>query len=557
MQNPFDPLGGHRKKNSTILKNNNAKGDSMNPESKHKTLYDLIEYRGRALADKPYMFHEDLVVSYADYNRATCRAANGLAFHGGEPGDGVAILMGNCPEFIYLFNGLPRGGFYSVPVNTALKKDGLLYILTHCDAKFLVVDDVFYPKIAELEKPLGQIQKVFIRRTSEKKLPSGTLDLQMLLDASPEKPDHIPDSEAIAYLMYTSGTTGFPKGVVSRVGALDPQATIGFANLLLQEDDILYTGLPLFHGNALLMTVGMAMGRGASFALDKRFSASGFWDSIRRYNATQFNALGSVLQILMKQPEKPNDVDNPVRMVLSGGCPKNIWGAFEKRFGVTIWEIYGAVDGGGINSLNLGNAPAGSIGKPVGDIEWMLIDDDGKEVGPGVIGELVHKVKDKAGTGVEYFKNPEATKRKVHGGMIYSGDLFTKDNDGNLYFVDRKTDCMRRRGENISSFEVESTIEKHPQVAACVAFGVPSELGEDDVMIWVKPKTGQSIDMENLIRFCVDNMAYFMVPRYVDVVEDIPKTETLRFKKNELKKQGVTERTWDRENEMPDLKLTK
>ncbi len=522
-----------------------------------KTLYDLIDYRGNTLKDKPYIFHEDIVISYAGYNQATCRAANGLVAQGGEPGDGVAILMGNCPEYTYLFNGLPRAGFYSVPINVALKKDGLRYILTNSDVKFLVVDDTFYPKVAELEKSLGQIKKNFVRRTTDQTLPAGTIDLETLLDASPKKPDHTLDLEAIAYLMYTSGTTGFPKGVVNRVGAQDPQSTIMFTNLLLKEDDILYTGLPLFHGNALLLTVGFAMGRGVPFALDKRFSASGFWDSIRRYKATQFNALGSVLQILMKQPEKQNDADNPVRMVLSGGCPKNIWEAFEKRFGVTIWEIYGAVDGGGINSLNLGTAPVGSIGKPIGDIEWKLIDDDGNEIPPGEIGELVHKVKDKKTSSVEYFKNPEASKKKVRGGLVYSGDLFTKDEDGNLYFVDRKTDSMRRRGENISSFEVESIIEKYPSVAECAAFGVPSDLGEDDVMIWVRAKPGRAIDLKDLMRYCAENMAYFMVPRYVDMVEEIPKTETLRVIKNELKKQGVTERTWDRETEMPELKLTK
>ncbi len=526
-------------------------------EQQIDNLYDLIEYRGKTLGDKPYMFHEDLVVSYVDFYKATCRAANGLMAQGGGPGDGVAILMGNCPEYLYLFNGLPRGGFYSVPVNTALKKDGLRYILTNSDVSFLVVDDMLYPKVAELEKPLGSIQKIFVRRTTNQALPDGTIDLQTLLDASSNKPDHIPDPDAIAYLMYTSGTTGFPKGVVNRINAQNPQNMMLFSNLMLQENDILYTGLPLFHGNALLLSAGLAMGRGASLALDKRFTASGFWDAVRRYNATQFNALGSVMQILMKQPEKPDDADNPVRMVLSGGCPKNIWEAFEKRFNVTIWEIYGAVDGGGINSLNLGNAPVGSIGKPMGDIEWHLIDDNGNEVPPGEIGELVHKVKDKKTNSVEYFKNPEASKKKVRGGLIYSGDLFTMDNDGNLYFVDRKTDSMRRRGENISSFEVESIIEKYPAVAECAAFGVPSDLGEDDVMVWVRPKPDKKLDLIELMNYCADTMAYFMVPRYVDVVEEIPKTETLRFKKNELKKQGVTQHTWDREKEMPKMELKK
>jgi crotonobetaine/carnitine-CoA ligase len=141
------------------------------------------------------------------------------------------------------------------------------------------------------------------------------------------------------------------------------------------------------------------------------------------------------------------------------------------------------------------------------------------------------------------------------GDWLRSGDLFYADKEGNLYFVDRKTDSMRRRGENISSFEVENIVEKHPAVAESAAFGVPSELGEDEVMIWVKPKEGMELDLKDLMRHCAANMAYFMVPRFVDVVDDIPRTGTLRVTKGDMKKQGVTARTWDREKEMPELKL--
>jgi len=537
------------------LLNTASGGLSMTDTPQLRYNSDLIAHHGRMLGEKPYIMHEERIVSFADYDRYTCRAANGMIAQGAKSGDGLAILMGNCPEFLFLFYGLPRAGFYTVPVNVALKGEGLKFILENSDVKYLVVDDVLYPKIVDIGIPAGAVKKVFVRRTTEVPLPEGTIDLNELLNASDEKPDHDLDPKAITYLMYTSGTTGFPKGVVNRNGPGGIEGTMAMAKILTLPSDVLYTALPLFHANALVLTSGFAMGAGLSFGLDKKFTASGFWDRIRFYGATQFNGLGAMIPILMKQPEKPDDGDNPVRLVISAACPANLWEAFEKRFNLKIWEAYGAVDGGGVLIFNFGDAPVGSVGKVRGETEWKLIDEEGNEVPHGEIGELITKNPGRERGGVEYYKNPEASKKKARGGWVYSGDYFYADKEGNLFFTDRKTDSMRRRGENISSFEVESIVEKHPDVAVCAAFGVPSELGEDEVMLWVIPQKGTQLDLKDLIQHCSENMAYFMVPRYIDIVDEIPRTETLRIIKTDMKKQGVTERTWDREKEMPDFKL--
>ncbi len=514
---------------------------------------DIIEIQAREQGAKPYVIFEDRQVSFAEYDRATCRAANGLAAQGAKPDDGVALFMGNCPEYLYLFYGLPRGGFYTVPINVSLKGEGLRYVLTHSDARYLVVDDTLYPKVQELGTPIGAIEKIFVRRSADAPLPQGTLDLEQLLRAPDTKPTYQQQPGAITHLMYTSGTTGFPKGVVARAPG-KVHGLMMLAGIGLQPTDRPYTALPLFHANALILTAGMSMCAGLGFALDRRFSASAFWDRIRHYNATVFNALGAMVPILMKQPERPNDADNPVRLVNTAACPAHLWRPFEQRFGVTIWEAYGAVDGNAI-LFNFGNAPVGSVGKLVSGSEWKLVDDSSKAVPQGQVGELITKVVDENSGGVEYYKNPEATSSKVRDGWVYSGDLFYADAEDNLYFVDRKADFMRRRGENISSFEVENIVEKHPAVAVCAAFGVPSELGEDEVMIAVQLKPGAELDHRDLIRHCAGNMAYFMVPRYIDVVEEIPRTETLRVQKSDMKKRGVTAATWDREKQMPDLKL--
>jgi len=526
----------------------------MDENTRFNTWIDLIEHQAETRGQKPYILYEDSKITFTEFAQATRKVANWLMELGARPGDGIAIMMANCPEFLYLFRGVPRIGMYSVPVNVNLKGEGLRFILQNSDVRYLAIDDVLYPRVAELGELPGQLEKVFVRRTTSEPLPPGTMDLDQWQKASDKRPEHDIDMNAMAYIIYTSGTTGFPKGVVTRHTGLNIQGFMALTNLLVKPDDILYTCLPLFHANALILTSGWALCAGVPFVLDKRFSASRFWDTLRHYGCTQFNAIGAMIPILMKQPERPDDGDNPVRLVISAACPANLWEAFEKRFNVKIWEAYGAVDGPAL-IINFGNAPIGSVGKPLGNIEWKLVDDEDREVPQGQVGELVVKVPERTDRPVEYYKNPEASERKARGGWVHTGDLFYCDKEGNLYFVDRKEDFIRRRGENISSFEVESVVEKYPGVAECAAFGVRSELGEDEVMIWVKPKAGVQLDLKDLIRYCAANMAYFMVPRYIDVVDEIPRTETLRAIKREMKARGVTERTWDREKEMPDLKL--
>jgi len=191
---------------------------------------DLIEHQAENQGDKPYILHEEDVVSFKEYNLATRRAANGIVQQGASPGDGVALLMGNCLEYLYLFYGLPRAGLYSVPINVSLKKDGLRYIIENSDAKYLIVDDVLYPKIMEFDEPVAAIEKIFIHRTTDQPLPAGTIDLNEVFDAPDAEPVHEMDSNDISYLMYTSGTTGFPKGVVNRngIGAAAVHGTICF-----------------------------------------------------------------------------------------------------------------------------------------------------------------------------------------------------------------------------------------------------------------------------------------------------------------------------------------
>jgi len=261
-----------------------------------------------------------------------------------------------------------------------------------------------------------------------------------------------------------------------------------------------------------------------------------------------------MIPILMKQPLQPNDRDNRVRLVLTAACPADIWAKFEERFGVTIWEGYGAVDGGGLIIMNIGNAPKGSIGKPLG-AEVRIVDENGNDAPVGTAGELISKVREKKekdgksgkSGGVEYFKNPEATSKKIKDGWLHTGDYVYQDEKGYLYFVGRDTETMRRRGENVSTYEVELEILKYPAVQECAVYAVPAELGEDDIMTSVVLVENQTLDPKELIEFLEDKLAYFAIPNYVRVMDELPKTETHRVIKKKMQEIGVTEDTWNAE----------
>jgi crotonobetaine/carnitine-CoA ligase len=277
----------------------------------------------------------------------------------------------------------------------------------------------------------------------------------------------------------------------------------------------------------------------------KRFSASRFWDDIHRSKATIFNTIGAIIPILLKQPVRSNEKDHNVKTVLSAGCPAHMWDTFEKRFNVTLWEGYGAVDGSG-TIMNFGNAPKGSIGQPLMSV-IRLIDEEGNDVLVGEPGELLFQVPEDRKSTVEYYKNPEASKKKTRGGWEYTGDLLYRDKEGYLYFVGRKTESMRRRGENVSAFEVENAILKHPAVLECAVYGVPSEMTEEEIMASIRVVEGMHLTPEELSDFLKDKLAKFAIPRYIRIVDDFPRTETFRIKKHELKAQGVTVDTFDAE----------
>jgi crotonobetaine/carnitine-CoA ligase len=512
------------------------------------TLGELVRAQSDRFGHAPFLFFGDRTLSFADLDDQVERVARGLAELGAGPGTGVAVLMPNSPEWLIAFFAVQRLGAYTVPVNVALKGEGLRHVIGHSDAGILVTAAEYAEAVQAVTPGLPGLHRVVVdeqQASADWRRPSGWIALGELEGMAPGPiTRRTAVTGGISTIMYTSGTTGAPKGVVSRYGGLNLSGMRMLAGGL-QADDVLYTCLPLFHANALLLTTARALAAGRPMALARRFSASRLWEDTRRYGVTTFNALGAMVPILVKQPERPDDADNPVRTVFSAACPASVWAEFERRFDVRIIEGYAAVDGGGYMTINFGQSPPGSIGKAPGG--WRIVDDDGRDVAVGETGELLFEVDDPTRRKVEYYKNEAAGSARIDGGWFRTGDLMRSDAEGNLYFVDRKTDSLRRRGENISSWEVERELDRHPALLESAVFGVPSELGEDEVMAVVVVKEGCQVTPEELVAFAEERMAAFMVPRFIEFRESLPKTETHRTRKGELKRQGVGPATWDRQ----------
>ena len=359
-----------------------------------------------------------------------------------------------------------------------------------------------------------------------------------------------PRPEEVAAILYTSGTTGPPKGVMLSHRAYLNSAR-HFAEEMVQAtpDDVLYTALPLFHINAQAHTVLAAIHLNATMAIGERFSASGFWDDVRRHGATLFNSLAAMIPILCKQPASPRDRDHRARLTACAATPRDVWLAFERRFGVRIVEGYGLTETAGFCVANPLEATAssrgtrprvgvrvGSIGRPMSWIEARVEER-----------EILLRAREPHLFMEGYYRMPEQTAEAMRGGWFHSGDAGRADADGYLYFVDRIKQSIRRRGENISSWEVEKVVNAHPKVLESAAVGHPSDLGEEDVRIVVVPRPGEAIDPVEIVRWCEERMAYFMVPRYVELRDALPKTATERVEKYRLKQEGLGPATWDRE----------
>ncbi len=500
------------------------------------TIRDYLETSVANNPDKIFLYFKDEEISYSKLNSRVNKRANLFINSDIRKGDTVALFLPNCPEYLYCWFALSKIGAIMIPVNTGFKEREAEYILNHSEVKMVICGSEFLDIVRNIKHKCRHLKEVL----SIDKTPD--TDIRLVSDLAEGLPDQLPEielsGEDIASMLYTSGTTGPPKGCPLPNGyyTLTGKNWIDFCSI--QSSERLMTFLPLFHMAAQTTTTMAALISGASLVLIERFSASKIWDQVRRYKPGIFSYIGALLSMLENQPESPKDRSHSISRIFGGGAGKEQIERFEKRFGLTVIEGYGSTEDGLVlaNSYKNGSRKIGSVGRPCPGYEVRIVDRNDKPLHPGQVGEIVVKGKLMM---KGYFKDPTATTEAMKGGWFHTGDNGYMESDGYFYFCERIKDIIRRSGENISAVEVEEVIRSHPKVLDVAVVAVADSIRGEEVKAHVRLKPSESkstVPFEEIISHCNQRLAYFKVPRYVEYhKKDFPRTQTNRVKKHELK----------------------
>jgi carnitine-CoA ligase len=520
----------------------------LGPEEVYHDLATLVRDKARKNGDRPAIRFARRALTYRELDAASDRTAANLRASGVEKGDRVAALLLNGPEFILAWFGLAKLGAVFVPLNTALKGEILRYELADAEPRAVIVDRRLWPSYAPVRETVG----VGVEWVVDSEVPSTGAPEAPRPWAELERPASLKDPPELhgwdpAAILYTSGTTGPPKGAeIPHEKYLTTPREIG-ARSRLTPESVLFSALPLFHCNAQEMTALTALEYDLTAAFDERFHASTFWEDAASFGATHVSLLISMINVLFKQPERPTDRTHRVGTALTAGTTKAVWPEFERRFGLSILELYGMTECGCTTLMNPPDrVRVGSVGTPLGFVEADVVDDDDRPVGVDVRGELVVRPRAPFTMFLGYRNKPEKTVEAWRNLWFHTGDYVTRDADGYYYFVDRKKDVIRRRGENLAPYDVESVLNRHPAVFETVVVGVPSPLGEEDVKAFVQLKPGAAASPKELFEFCVENLPYFMVPRFLEFLVEIPKTANQKAQRYVLRGRSGGEQ-YDRE----------
>lgn len=514
-------------------------------------LRDLLSLRS-SLGEQPLLICQGQTLTYRDADLQANRVANVLAELGIGKGDTVATLMYNSVEHALVWFGCAKLGAIYAPLNVSLGRDDLAYSLEDTGAAVIVVDAELRPAFGECAASLARPPREIVLGGD----PGGALPFERLLDGDGAMPDVVVRPNDPLAIVYTGGSTSMPKGVLA-THAYYIAAALRYGEIAEPvAGDVHYANSHLFHSGGQQFGITGPLYAGITGVMHKWFSASRYWSTVREHDVSIIDPLGTMIAVLMRAPEGPGDRDHRVRAgvgVATGQVRRDVRDGFEQRFGIPLLEVYSMTEMGVmICSERSHDRRPGSSGRPHGWADVCIVDEDEEPVACGEEGQILLRPHALNSCMVEYVNKPRETIAAWRNLWYHTGDLGYLDDDGYLYFVDRQAHWIRRRGENVSSFEVEKAITSLAGVADCAVVGVRSELGEEDIKAYVQwAAEAEPLAPEALVEHCREQIAFFKVPRYVEYVESLPRTLTKNeIARHELRAQGVGV-AWDAEASAP------
>lgn len=511
-------------------------------------LSDTFAVQALARPTKRFLWTPEETLTYGEADARVEAYAAGFQRSGVGSGDRVLLLMANSAAQVLVWLALDRLGAVDVPVNSALSSDLLARAVRTVRPVFIVVDaDLAGDLAGALDGSEHSAIDTCVHgdvEVARRHLPAARALVELAVPGDGvERPE--PDELDPAVMLFTSGSTGVPKACVLSRRYVVRAGELHVKYLGLREDDVLFTPFPLFHIDAATLTVSAAIAAGATAALSKRFSASRFWDEVRASGATVFNFMGATANILWKRKPSEQDTHHAVRMAWGVPMPacEPDWQA---RFNFPLVEVYGLTDAG-VPAYQDIHRPrvADSCGRVIDEYELRIADEAGAPVRTGDVGEILLRGREPGLLMTEYFEMSEATERAFRSGWFHTGDSARLDADGNLFFASRAKEVIRRRGENIAATDVEAAIDAHHDVQESAAVGVPSELSEDDIKVFVVRQPGSRLTPEDVHDHCASVLPKYMVPRYVEIVDALPKTPTEKIERARLAASPLDSATWD------------
>jgi crotonobetaine/carnitine-CoA ligase len=486
--------------------------------------------------------------TFSESHERSLRIAGGLSQLGVGRQEPVAVLMDNSLDAAHMWSALGLGGMVEVPINSAYKGDFLGHVLNDSGSATLVCEEAHVERVAQIAGNLTSLKTVVVRgdlaAADELRSRLRVVAFDEVVESAPAPAQPIDAAELMAY-MYTSGTTGRSKGVLISHAHAYTYASREDQARPVAGDRILVT-LPMFHLAGLWFGVYQSLIHRALCVLQPGFSVSRFWSFVREHDITVTVMLGAMAELLQQAEPRDDDADNPLELAIMAPLASDV-DRFRARFGIDLAAVYGMSEIGAVLNGPPETLVGGECGFPRAGYELRLVDDTGHDVAQGQPGELWVRPEDPRIVMRGYHNLPEKTAETIVDGWVHTGDAFRTDTEGRFYFADRMKDALRRRGENVSSFEVERVVNSHPDIAESAVVAVPAELTEDEIKAVVVCRAGRDPDPVGLTRFLIDRLPYFMVPRYLEFVAELPKTPTQKVHKHLLREAGVSDATWDRE----------